>query len=99
MPYLLYLTSNIQVKSSLGNRQRCLPVPNESTSNDSYLEDELETNNSNDLLPVMHSETNPDRTKLLEKEVDNLKEKINFLEAENNALKAENDTEMKNERL
>ena len=47
----------------------------------------------------MHSETNPDRTKLLEKEVDNLKEKINFLEAENNALKAENDTEMKNERL
>ena len=50
-------------------------------------------------LPVMHSETNPDRTKLLEKEVDNLKEKINFLEAENNALKAENDTQMKNERL
>ena len=47
----------------------------------------------------MDSETNPDRTKLLEKEVDNLKEKINFLEAENNALKAENDTEMKNERL
>ena len=47
----------------------------------------------------MHSETNPDRTKLLEKEVDNLKEKINFLEAENNALKAENDTQMKNERL
>ena len=40
----------------------------------------------------MHSETNPDRTKLLEKEVDNLKEKINFLEADNNALKAENDT-------
>ena len=35
----------------------------------------------------MDSETNPDRTKLLEKEVDNLKEKINFLEAENNALK------------
>ena len=47
----------------------------------------------------MHSETNPDRTKLLEKEVDNLKEKINFLEAENNALKAENDRGMKNERL
>ena len=47
----------------------------------------------------MHSETNPDRTKLLEKEVDNLKEKINFLEAENNALKAENDTEIKNKRL
>ena len=40
----------------------------------------------------MRSETNPDRTKLLEKEVDNLKEKINFLEAESNALKAENDT-------
>ena len=47
----------------------------------------------------MHSETNPDCTKLLEKEVDNLKEKTNFLEAENNALKAENDTQIKNERL
>ena len=47
----------------------------------------------------MHSETNPDCTKLVEKEVDNLNEKINFLEAENNALKAENDTEMKNERI
>ena len=35
----------------------------------------------------MHSETNPDRTKFLEKEVDNLKEKTNFLEDENNALK------------
>ena len=39
----------------------------------------------------MHSETNPDHTKLPEKEVYKLKEKINFLEAENNALKAEND--------
>ena len=47
----------------------------------------------------MLSETNPDCTKFLEKEVDNLKVKINFLEAENNALKAENDTRMKNERL
>ena len=47
----------------------------------------------------MHSEINPGRTKLLEKEVDNLKEKTNFLEAENNALKAENDKQMKNERL
>ena len=47
----------------------------------------------------MHSETNPDRTKLLEKEVYNLKEKINFLEVENNVLKAENDTPMKSERL
>ena len=47
----------------------------------------------------MHFETNSDRTKLLEKEVDNLKAKINFLESENNALKAENDTQMKNERL
>ena len=47
----------------------------------------------------MHSATNSDRTKLLEKEVDNWKEKINFLEAENNALKAENDTQMINERL
>ena len=47
----------------------------------------------------MHSETNSNRTKLLEKEVDNLKEKLNFLETENNALKAENDMQMKNERL
>ena len=76
-----------------------LPATNESTSNDSYLEEELETNNSNDLLLVMHSETNPDRTKLLEKEIDYLKEKMNFLEAEKNALKAENDKQMKNEHL
>ena len=47
----------------------------------------------------MHSETNLDLTKLLDKEVDNLKEKINFLEAESNALKAENDTQMENECL
>ena len=80
-------------------RKRCLPAANESTINDPYLEEEFETNNSDDLLPVMHSEANPDRTKLLEKEVGKLKEKINFLEAENNALKAENDTQMKNERL
>ena len=88
-----------KIKSRKSPKKRCLPVPNESTSSDSYLEEELETNNSNDLLPVMHSETNSDRTKLLEKEIDNLKEKINFLEAENNALKPENDRGMKNERL
>ena len=101
MPYLVYLTSKnaSKIKPRKSPKKRCLPATNESTSNDSYLEEELETNNSNDLLPVMHSETNPDRTKLLEKEVDNLKEKINFLEAENNALKAENDRGMKNERL
>ena len=79
--------------------KRCLPATNESTSNDSYLEEEPETNNSNDSFPVMHSETNPDRTKLLEKEVDNLKEKMNFSEAENNQLKAENDRQMKNKCL
>ena len=76
-----------------------LPAPNQSTGNDSYPEDEVKTNNTNDLLPVMQSETNSDRTKLLEKAVDNLKEKINFLEAENNAFKAENNTQMKNKRL
>ena len=80
-------------------KKNFLPAPNESSSNDSYLGEELETNNSNNLLPAMHSERNPDRTKLLKEEVDNLKEEINFLEAENNALKAENDTQMKNERL
>ena len=47
----------------------------------------------------MHFETLPDRSKLQEKEVDNLKRKTNFLEAEDNALKAENDKQMKNERL
>ena len=76
-----------------------LPATSQSTSSDSYLEEELETNNSNDLLLVMHSETNPDRTKLLEKDIDYLKEKMNFLEAEKNALKAENDKQMKNEHL
>ena len=37
--------------------------------------------------------------KLLEKEVDDLKEKINFLEVENNVLKAENNKKMKTESL
>ena len=80
-------------------KKRCLPATNESTDNHSYLEQEPESNTSNDLLPVMESETNPDRTKLLEKKVDNLEDKINFLEVENKALKAENDKQMKNERL
>ena len=53
----------------------------------------------NDLLLAMHSETNPDRTKLLEKEIDYLKEKMNFLEAEKNVLKAENDKQTRNEHL
>ena len=88
-----------KIKYRKSPKKRCLPATNESSSNDSYLAEKLETNNSNDLLPVMHSEINSDRTKLLEKEVDNLKEKINFLEAENSALKAENDKQMKNERL
>ena len=83
-----------KIKPRKSPKKRCLPATNESTSNDSYLEEELETNNSNNLLSVTHPETNPDRTKLPEKEADNLKEKINFLEAENNALKAENDTQM-----
>ena len=64
------------------------------------LEEELETNSSNDLLPVMHW-ANPDRAKLLEKEVDNLKEKKISWDWEQCiiSLKAENDTQMKNERL
>ena len=45
------------------------------------------------------SETNPDRTKLLKKKVDNLEDKINFLEVENKALKTENDKQMINGRL
>ena len=99
IPTIFNFKNPSKIKPKKSPKKRCLPVPNESTSNDSYLEEDLKTNNSNDLLPVMHSETNPDRTKLLEKEVDSLKEKINFLEAEKNALKAENNTEMKNERF
>ena len=99
IPSIFNFKNPSKIKSRKSPKKRCLPPPNESTSNDSDLEEELETSDSNDLLPVMHSETNLDRTKLLEKEVDNLKEKTNFLEAENNALKAENDTQIKNERL
>ena len=61
-------------------KKGCLPATNESTDNDSYLEEEPESNTSNDLLPVMQFETNLDRTKLLEKKVGNLEDKINFLE-------------------
>ena len=60
-------------------KKGCLPATNESTDNDFYLEEEPESNTSNDLLPVMQFETNLDRTKLLEKKVDNLEDKINFL--------------------
>ena len=67
-----------KIKPRKSPKKRCLPATNESTSNDSNLEEELETNNSNNLLPVTHPETNPDCTKLLEKEDDNLKEKINW---------------------
>ena len=48
--------SKIKPRQSL--KKRCLPATNESTDNDSYLEEELETNNSNYLFPVTHSETN-----------------------------------------
>ena len=99
IPSIFNQKNTSKIKPRKPPKKRFLPATNESTSNDPFLEKELETNNSNDLLPVIHPETNPDRTKLLEKEVDNLKEKTNFLEAENNALKAENDKQMKNERL
>ena len=84
MPSIFNFKNPRKIKPRKSPKKRCLPAPNESTSSDSYLEEELETNNSNDLLRFMHSETNTDCTKLLEKEVDNLKEKMNFLEAENN---------------
>ena len=89
------------IKSSLENRLRKVvyQLQMNPLATILILKEKLETNKSNDLLPVMHSETNPDHTKLLEKRVDNLKEKTNFLEADNNALKVENDTQMKNERL
>ena len=87
IPSIFNFKNASKIKPRKSPKKRCLPATNESTSNDSCLEEELETNKPNDLLPVMHSETNPDRTKFLEKEVDNLKEKTNFLEDENNALK------------
>ena len=99
IPSIFNFKNPSKIKPRKSPKKRCLPATNESTSNDSYLEEELETNNSNDLLLVMHSETNPDRTKLLEKEIDYLKEKMNFLEAEKNVLKAENDKQTKNEHL
>ena len=99
IPSIFNFKNLSKIKPRKSPKKRWLPAPNESTSNDFYLEEKLENDNSNDLRPVMYSATNPDRTKLLEKEVDNWKKKINFLEAENNALKAENDMQMKNERL
>ena len=73
IPSILNFKNPSKIKPMKSPKKRFLPVTNESTSNDSYLEEELETNSSNDLLLVMHSQTSPDRTKLLEKEVDNLK--------------------------
>ena len=75
IPSIFNFKNASKIKPRKSPKKRCLPATNESTSNDSCLEEELETNKPNDLLPVMHSETNPDRTKFLEKEVDNLKEK------------------------
>ena len=60
-------------------KKRRLPTTNESTESNSYLYKKLESNSSNDLLPVTQSETNPDRTKSMEKKMDNLKEKKTFL--------------------
>ena len=73
IPSILNFKNPSKIKPMKSPKKKFLPVTNESTSNDSYLEEELETNSSNDLLLVMHSELSPDRTKLLEKEVDNLK--------------------------
>ena len=89
--HLVHLTLEIQVKLSVENRLRkdCLPATNESSENNSYLEEELESNNSNDLLPVTQSETNPHHTKLLEREMYNLREKINTGEVGNKVLKTE----------
>ena len=81
-----------KIKPRKSSKKRCLPATNESTDTDFYLEEELETNNSNDLLPVTHSEKSLDRTISYD-----LKEKINFLEAESNAVKAENDNQMKDD--
>ena len=97
----MHLTLEIQVKLSEENRLRkdCLPATNESSENNSYLEEELESNNSNDLLPVTQSETNPHHTKLLEGEMYKLREKINTREVGNKILKVEYEKQMKNECL
>ena len=99
IPSILNFKNPSKMKPRKSPKKRCLPATNKSTSNDSYLEEVLETSNSNNSLQAMHFETLPDRSKLQEKEVDNLKRKTNFLEAEDNALKAENDKQMKNKRL
>ena len=62
MSYLVYLTSKIQVKSRKSPKKRYLLATNEFTSSNSYLEEERETNSSNDSLPIIHSEANPDCT-------------------------------------
>lgn len=65
-----------KIKPRKLQKKRCLPATNESTDNDdSYLEKKLESNSSNDLLPVTQAETKPHRTKSMGKKVDNLKEK------------------------
>ena len=71
-----------KIKPRKSPRKRCLPATNETTDNDSYPEKYFEINNANDLFPVTQSSTNFDRTKLLEKEMDNLKKGLR--EAENN---------------
>ena len=47
MSYSVHLTSKIQVKLSLGNRQKkiCLPASSGSIDKDSFLEEEFESNN------------------------------------------------------
>ena len=96
------LYTNFKNQSKIKPRKwpkiRCFSATNEFTKIDSYLEEELESSKSNGFLPVTQSETKPDHTKLLEKKVDSLRE-IFFFEFQNNLLKAENDKQIKNERL
>ena len=59
---ILNLKNPSKIKPRKSPKKRCSPATNESTDSDFYLEEELETNNSNDLLPVTHSETSLDGT-------------------------------------
>ena len=48
IPSIFNLKNPSKIKPRKSPKKRCLPVTNESTDNDSYLEEELEGNNSNE---------------------------------------------------
>ena len=49
IPSIFNFKNPSKIKPRKTPKKRCLPAPNESTSNDFYLEEKLENNNLNDL--------------------------------------------------